>query len=427
MILLATLVAFSMCASQAFAATTYDIKPAATGTVKVTTATTYVSDPTIVADGAIAYCGETGQVLYGKSINKKLDPYSITKMMTCYVVMKYIDKGKLSLDDEVTVSKYAAKQMESKLYLLEGEKIKVKYLIYGALLHSGNDAAAALGEKVGGDTKSFAKIMNKEARALGCTGTHFVNANGVKAKEHYTTVHDMALILQAATKYKFIQTVCQTKLYKVPADNKSDAFLVRTTNPFFYKEKKIKKPYLVYNIIAGKTGTWDVNSASLMEASRYHGKTIYTVVMGDTSNSRYPDTVKLIEYGRSALSAIAYVESDNDVSGIEKEESNQSLFAKVIDKIFPDPIYEFFYGSTKSTKVKGLTARVTGGTKVTLSWRKTSGADGYKVYKATKGKYKLIKKIGSGSTTSYSDPNSKANQTYYYLVRSYSSEDGLFN
>lgn len=426
-VFLAIAVTLSMCAAQSFASTTYDIKSASTGTVKVTTATTYASTPNLTAEGAIAYCGETGQILYGKNINEKLDPYSITKMLTCYIVMKYIDKGKLSLDDEVTISKYAAKQMETKLYLLEGEKIKVKYLLYGALLHSGNDAAAALGEAVAGDTKSFAKIMNKEAKALGCTNSHFVNANGVKAKDHYTTAHDMALILQAATKYKLIQQICQTKLYKIPADNKSDAFYVRTTNPFFYKTKKVKKPYKTYNIIAGKTGTWTSDDASLIEASRYNGKTIYTVVIDDTSAARYSDTVKLINYGRSALSSIAYTESEDSVSGVEKEASTQSFFTKVIDKLFPDSVYEFFYGSTKSTKVKGLMAKVTNGKKVTITWEKVSGAEGYKVYRATSGKFKLIKKVKSGSTTRYADPNSKSGQTYYYLVKSYSTTDGLFN
>ena len=427
-IIMATIVAFSMCGANAFAAaTTYKITPAATGTVKVTTATTYASKPNIVAKGAIAYCGETGQILYGKNINTALDPYSITKMMTCYITMKYVSEGKLSLDDEVTVSSYAAKQMESKLYLLVGEKIKVRYLLYGALLHSGNDAAAALGEKIAGDNDSFAKMMNKEAKALGCTNSHFVNTNGVKVSGHYTTAHDMALILQAATKYKYIQQICQTKSYTVPADNKSDAFLVCTTNPFFYKEKKIKKPYKYYNIIAGKTGTWDTDDASLIEASRYNGKTIYTVVIGDTSAQRYSDTVKLIEYGRSALDSIAYVESDSKVSGVEKEAGTQSWFEKAVDKIFPDAIYEFFYGSTESTTVKGVMAKVKGGSTVTLSWQKVSGADGYKVYRATSGKYKLIKKIKSGSVVTYTDPNSGSNKTYYYFVKSYSCKDGLFN
>jgi len=420
-------VAFSMCAGQSFGATTYKIKPAQTGTVKVTTSTTYATKPSLTAEAAIAYCGETGQVLYGKNINKKMDPYSITKMMTCYVVMKYVDKGKISLDDTVTVSKYAAKQMESKLYLLVGEKIKVRYLIYGALLHSGNDAAAALGEAVGGDTKSFAKIMNKEAAALGCTNTHFVNANGVKVSGHYTTAHDMALILQAATKYEFIQKVCQTKLYKIPEDNLSDAFYVRTTNPFFYKDKKIKKPYLTYNIIAGKTGTWDSGSATLMEASRFNGRTIYTVVLGDTSAKRYSDTVDLIAYGRRALSSIALTENNDPVSGVEKEATTQSWFAKVIDKVFPDSVYEFFYGSTKIEMVKGLTGEVTSGSKVNISWRPVSGVDGYKVYRSTGGSYKLIKKIKSADTSSYTDPNSQSDHTYYYMVKTYSFKDGLFN
>lgn len=221
------------------------------------TAETYTEAPSLFAGGAIAFCGETGQILYGKNINTRFDPYSTTKIMTAYVVMKYIDEGKLSLDTEVTATKADVNLVETRIYLQVGEKMKVKYLLRGALIESGNDAAAALGEAVAGDRASFAKVMNKEAARLGCTDTHFVNANGIKDKEHYTTAHDMALIARAAFKYKYLQKICQTKSCHLPATNIYCRRYLQLTNPFFYKHGKVKKPYKTYNIVAGKTGTWD--------------------------------------------------------------------------------------------------------------------------------------------------------------------------
>lgn len=140
---------------------------------------------------AIVMDGRTGEVLYEKNADARLHPASLTKMMTLYIVFQEIEAGRLSLDTKVTVSKYAASQPPSRLGLKPGQKIAVRYLIRAAAIKSANDAAAALGDHISGDSVSFAKRMTRTARQLGMNNTTFKNANGLTAAGHLSTARDM--------------------------------------------------------------------------------------------------------------------------------------------------------------------------------------------------------------------------------------------
>lgn len=140
---------------------------------------------------AIVMDGRTGEVLYEKNADARLHPASLTKMMTLYIVFQEIEAGRLSLDTKVTVSKYAASQPPSRLGLKPGQKIAVRYLIRAAAIKSANDAAAALGDHISGDSVSFAKRMTRTARQLGMNNTTFKNANGLTAEGHLSTARDM--------------------------------------------------------------------------------------------------------------------------------------------------------------------------------------------------------------------------------------------
>jgi len=391
------------------------------------TATTYAARPSVGAGGAIAYCGETGQILYGKNINKRLDPYSTTKIMTAYVVMKYIDEGKLTLDTEVTATKADVNLVETRIYLQVGEKMKVRYLLKGALIESGNDAAAALGEAVAGDRASFAKIMNKEAARLGCTNTHFVNANGIKAADHYTTVHDMALIARAAFKYRYIQKICQTRTCSIPATNIYCGRYLRLTNPFFYKHGKVKKPYKVYNIVAGKTGTWDDWDSSLVEMSSYNGKTIYTVVLRDPVAKRYSDSVKLIKYARAQLDTLNTIGAATMGTSLAEPTVSQSygFFERLGRILTPKKLEISLFGETRYTAARGLTTQNLADKAVELRWQKVQGADGYRVYRTTGSSWELVTRIKSGSASAYRDSDVKAGKSYRYTVIGYDYRDGM--
>ncbi|TKD22533.1 D-alanyl-D-alanine carboxypeptidase [Rhodobacter capsulatus] len=136
----------------------------------------------------------TGEVLYEKNADTRLHPASLTKMMTLYIAFQAIESGEASLDTMVTVSANAAGQAPSRLGLRTGQKIALRYLIRGAAIKSANDAAAAIGDFLGGDEARFAARMNRTAKALGMKNTTFKNANGLTKPGHLSTAHDMSLL-----------------------------------------------------------------------------------------------------------------------------------------------------------------------------------------------------------------------------------------
>lgn len=277
-------------------------------------ALTKPAKPALTAKAAYSYNGTTGKVLYSKRANTRLDPLSTTKLLTAYIVMK----SGIDLDTVVTVSKETANTPWRGLHpLKKGEKIKVKYLLYFALLPSENDAASALGQAVSGNKKAFAKLMNSEAKSLGCTNSKFTNAHGCiennysTVRDNYSTVHDMALITQAAFKYSYLRKICSTKTYTIPKTNKCSKRSIWLTNPFFFSTA-----YKTYSIMGGKTGTWDYRNAALVEYSKQNGNAIYTVVMKDTTAKRYTDTKKLIKYSKS------YIQYQTALAGTTVSSSN---------------------------------------------------------------------------------------------------------
>lgn len=143
---------------------------------------------------AIVMDGRTGEVLYEKNADTRLHPASLTKMMTLYIVFQEIEAGRLTLDTKVTVSKYAASQPPSRLGLKPGQKIAVRYLIRAAAIKSANDAAATLGDHIGGDHVAFAKRMTRTARQLGMHNTTFKNAHGLTSDGHLSTARDMNIL-----------------------------------------------------------------------------------------------------------------------------------------------------------------------------------------------------------------------------------------
>ncbi|WP_083217344.1 D-alanyl-D-alanine carboxypeptidase family protein [Thioclava sp. SK-1] len=136
----------------------------------------------------------TGEVLYSKNEDTRLHPASLTKMMTLYIAFQAIEHGEISLDSVVTVSANAASKPPSRLGLKTGQKIKLRYLIRGAALKSGNDAASAIGDALGGSEAGFAARMNATAKALGMKNSTFRNANGLTTQGHMSTARDMTLL-----------------------------------------------------------------------------------------------------------------------------------------------------------------------------------------------------------------------------------------
>lgn len=137
---------------------------------------------------------ETGTVLLQQNAHQRLEPASVTKVMTLLLVMEAVDSGRLSLDESVPVSAHAAGMGGSQVYLKEGERLSVSDLIKCVAVVSGNDCAVALAERLSGSESAFVEQMNQKAQALGMEDTHFVNCTGLPAPGHLTSAYDIALM-----------------------------------------------------------------------------------------------------------------------------------------------------------------------------------------------------------------------------------------
>ena len=136
----------------------------------------------------------SGEVLHSQNADTRLHPASLTKMMTLYVAFEAIQRGEISLDTQVTITKNAAAEPPSKLGLRPGQTIALRYLIRAAAVKSANDAATAIGEAVGGSEAAFARRMNRTAKAMGMTRTTFKNMHGLTENGHLSTAHDMTIM-----------------------------------------------------------------------------------------------------------------------------------------------------------------------------------------------------------------------------------------
>ncbi len=155
------------------------------------------AQPKLAAESFLLIDFHSGRVLAEKNIHKKVEPASITKLMTAYVIYKEIAAGRLSVDEEVLISKKAWRMKGSKMFIEVGNKVKVDDLLKGIIVQSGNDATVAMAEHIAGTESAFADYMNQHARALGMQDTNFVNSTGWPDKNHVTTAADLAKLARA--------------------------------------------------------------------------------------------------------------------------------------------------------------------------------------------------------------------------------------
>ena len=158
--------------------------------------------PSIDAKSWVLMDDASGRILASKNPNERVKPASITKIMTDYVVSAELANGKVKLDDPVFISEHAwraggAGTDGSTSFLKVNSKVPLKDLLYGMIIQSGNDSAIALAEHIAGSEKAFAQLMNAYARRLGMSGTHYMNASGYPAEDHYTTARDVAVLSRA--------------------------------------------------------------------------------------------------------------------------------------------------------------------------------------------------------------------------------------
>ncbi len=204
-----------------------------------------------VASAAGAFNLTDQTTVYAQSVHESMYPASTTKIMTAYIACMYGD-----LDEYYTVSANAVDQASdsSVCNLKEGDIITLRDLLYGLMLRSGNDAAVAIAEGMSGDVDSFVAIMNSTAASLGATNTNFVTPNGLHDENHYTTVYDMYLILNAALENEDFYTIFTATSYTASYTSGGAAYTQEWTTTNQYLAGNVSTPS-GFTILGGKTGT----------------------------------------------------------------------------------------------------------------------------------------------------------------------------
>ncbi len=234
---------------------------------------------------AIVTDARTGETLYSRNAETRLHPASLTKMMTLYITFEEIRRGNISLDTMITVSEHAAAEPPSRLGLRAGQKIALRYLIRAAAVKSANDAAAAIGDAIGGSTAGFAKRMNRTAKAIGMTDSTFKNANGLTASGHMSTARDMN-VLGRRLFYDF------PEFYNIFSRRSTDAGMAQVANT----NRKFLDAYEGADGI--KTG-YTVPAGFNLTASAERGnvRIIATIFGGQSSAQRNAKMAELLDLG----------------------------------------------------------------------------------------------------------------------------------
>ena len=240
-----------------------------------------IEPSSINSRACIVFDRNSKMILYGKNERKQVKMASTTKIMTAIIVIE-----NCNLNDTVEVSKKAASTGGSRLGLKSGDKITIKDLLYGLMLVSGNDAAVALAEHVGGDIQGFADLMNNKANELGLTNTHYESPHGLDSEGHYTTAYELAKLADYALKNETFSNIVGTKNYTVTING--------------YPKNLSNTNELLGNlngIYGVKTGFTNGANRCLVTSCKRGDMDIICVVLGaDTKNFRTKDSIKLIEY-----------------------------------------------------------------------------------------------------------------------------------
>lgn len=259
----------------------------------------------VKAEAAILMDAKTGKVLFEKDADSKRFPASITKIMTCLVAL---DSGK-PLSSIVTASKNLPKLPAdaSDIKLKTDEQMTLEDLLYGLMLPSGNDAANAIAFFVcDGDIAAFVAKMNEKAQALGMTGTHWANTNGLHDENHYTTARDMAVLAAAAQKYPDFVKIVSTPHYTLGPTNKTSTSREwKNTNKLLDLSKEFGYTYAT----GIKTGFTNPAMYTLVSSAVKGDTTLVAVVLHEkTGDNRWPDSVTMFEYGFTNYDTLNLVE-----------------------------------------------------------------------------------------------------------------------
>lgn len=250
----------------------------------VQSATLIPAVPKIKAEGFLLMDFDSGRILAENKSNTRMEPASLTKMLTSYVVAHELKRGSITVDDLVTVSEKAWRMKGSRMFIEVGKKVSVKELLKGVIIQSGNDATVALAEHVAGSEDAFVSLMNQHAAELGMTESHFVNSTGWPSKDHYTTPIDLAKLARALIRD-------YPEHYAMYAQKK---FTYNNINQY-NRNKLLWRNKFVDGI---KTGHTESAGFCLVASAKRNDMRLISVVLGTRSEeARAAESQKLLAYG----------------------------------------------------------------------------------------------------------------------------------
>ncbi|MDF0606156.1 D-alanyl-D-alanine carboxypeptidase [Neisseriaceae bacterium TC5R-5] len=282
-----------------------------------TTANTTLAVPPVPEIAAKAYYLTdfySGQLLATRDADIRIEPASLTKLMTAYLTFKAINDKKLSLDQKLTVSQKGWKTEGSRMFLDPKTPAAVNDLIKGMIVQSGNDACVTLAEAIAGSEEVFAQMMTQQARQLGMKNTQFKNATGLPNPEHYTTVHDLN-ILSTAMIRDFPQF-----------------YPIYSLKSFTYNNiKQPNRNLLLYrdpNVDGMKTGYTESAGYNMITTSRRDGRRVISVVVGTKSTeARAVESSKLLNYGLQFFDSPKLYSAAKPVSQLALYKGSQATVA----------------------------------------------------------------------------------------------------
>ena len=242
------------------------------------------SPPKLAAKSYVLMDFHSGQFLVSKNPDQRMDPASLTKIMTAYVVFNELKNGNIGLDDKVHISEKAWRTEGSRMFVEVNSEVPVRELLKGMVIQSGNDASVALAEHVAGSEEAFASLMNKHAKRLGMKNTHFVNATGLPHENHYTTARDLALLAQALIRdFPEFYKLNSQKEYRYNGITQYNRNKLLWRNP---------------HVDGVKTGHTKAAGYCLVASAKKDDMRLISVVMNTASEkARATESQKLLKYG----------------------------------------------------------------------------------------------------------------------------------
>jgi len=270
--------------------------------------------PTIAAPGYLLIDAATGQTLAERNSAQRMDPASITKLMTAYVVFHALREQRLALTDQVLISEHAWRAEGSRTFVQVGTSVPVEVLLKGMIVQSGNDATIALAEKVGGTESAFAELMNTYAKRLGMTGTHYDNSTGLPSPGHFSTARDIAVLTRAIIRefpeYYSYYSIREFTWNKIRQQNRN-GLLARDPS-----------------VDGVKTGHTESAGYCLVTSAKRENTRLISVVLGTTSERAREDaSAALLNYGFTFYETMALKKRGETVLSPRVYKASEDLVA----------------------------------------------------------------------------------------------------